>query len=140
MDAEGRDGRASWMGKLSIRTKLVLIIMAISALSMMLASGALLVYQEFSFRQRMVRDLETQALMLAANCTAALAFDVRQDAEDLLGSLRVQAPIMLAGVYRRTERCSPPTSAMTARPPCRRARRRRRATVSKRASWRSPSA
>ena len=88
------------LGKLSIRHKLVLIIVAVSALSIMLASGALIVYQGFSFRERMVRDLETQAQMLAANCTAALSFDDSRDAEDLLESLRAKTPIMLAGVYR----------------------------------------
>ncbi len=90
----------SLMSQLSIRHKLVLIIMTVSAFSMMLTSGALIVYQDSSFRERMARDLETQAQMLATNCAGALLFDDPDDAEEVLASLRAKTPILVAGVYR----------------------------------------
>ena len=88
------------MRNLSIKRKLVLIIMFVSSAAMLLAGGAFVTYEWFAFRQRMVDDLSTQAQMVAYNCTGALSFDDPLDAAEVLESLEAKAPIAFACLYR----------------------------------------
>ncbi len=86
-------------GRLSIKRKLVLMIMLVSSAAMLLAGGAFITYQWFSFRQRMVFDLSTHAKILADNLTGAIAFNDPLDAESVLKSLEARLPIVSAYVY-----------------------------------------
>ena len=91
---------AGIIDKLSIRHKMVLIIMLVSLTAMLLAGGAFIIYEWFSFRERMVSDLNAQAKMLADNNIGALSFDDPKDAEEVLRSLQAKKPIAFACVYR----------------------------------------
>ena len=87
------------MGRLSIKYKLIVIIMSVSAIVMLVMGGAFIFYQIMTFRQRMVDDLMVHAVMLADNCTASLSFHNAQDAENVLSSFEAKRPVMLAGIY-----------------------------------------
>ena len=91
---------AGIIGSLSIKRKIVLIIMLVSSIAMFLAGGAFITYEWFSFRERMVNDLSVQAKMLADNIIGALSFDDPKDAEEVLRSLQAKKPIAFACVYR----------------------------------------
>jgi len=89
------------LGNLTIKRKLVLIIMLVSITAVLAAGSVFVLFQWIEFRQRMVRDLSTQAAMLADNCTGALSFDDAQDAYDVLNSLKAKQPIVMACFYRK---------------------------------------
>ncbi|MCP5103796.1 MAG: PAS domain S-box protein [bacterium] len=89
-----------FLDRLSIKRKLVLIIMLVSSAAILLAGGAFTTYQWIAFRHRMVHGLSVQAEMVAANCTGALSFNVPKDAVEVLDSLKARESIELACVYR----------------------------------------
>jgi len=86
------------LGRLSIKRKLILMIMAVSSVALLFASLAFITFQWFSFRQRMVSDLSTLADMLADNVTAAISFIDHKDAEKVLNSLRAKPSIVFARI------------------------------------------
>ncbi len=86
-------------GKVSIKSKLMVIIMLVCSTVILLMGSAFVGYQLMAFRQRMVNDLSVQAEMLAENCTGALSFNDSRDAEDVLKSLYAKAAIRFAAVY-----------------------------------------
>ncbi len=88
------------LGKLSIKKKLILIIMLVSSVGLLLAGASFITYEWFSLRKRMINDLNTYSEMIADNCTGSLSFNDPQDAEEVLGSLQYNYPIEYACVYR----------------------------------------
>jgi len=91
-------GNSGLLGRLSIKRKLILMIMAVSSVALLFASLAFITFQWFSFRQRMVSDLSTLADMLADNVTAAISFIDHKDAEKVLNSLRAKPSIVFARI------------------------------------------
>ena len=65
---------------MTIRRKLISIIMLACTLSLLLVGTAFVFWQWFNLRQSMVRNLSTQAKVIADNCKASLIFDEPQDA------------------------------------------------------------
>jgi signal transduction histidine kinase len=76
--------------------------MATSGIVLLLAGGAFITYQVISFRDLTVRSLRTRAEFLAANLTAALAFENQDDAMELLSAFRDDPHMVAACVYDRT--------------------------------------
>lgn len=94
------DASRGWFATLSIRRKLVLLIMLVSSTAIVLASSGFIVYEWFTFRHRMVHDLSAIVEMIGDNCTGALSFDDPADAAEVLHSLRAKAPIEFASICR----------------------------------------
>lgn len=86
---------------LSIKRKLTLIIMATSAVALLLACAAFAVYDFFTFRQAMVRDLSTMADIIGANSTAALTFGDQQAAGEMLATLNAKPHIVSASLHTK---------------------------------------
>jgi signal transduction histidine kinase/ActR/RegA family two-component response regulator len=82
-----------------IRRKLMAIIMLTSSVTLLLTCAAFFIYEFISFRQAEVRQLSTQADIIAANSTAALAFDNQNDAVETLSALKAERHIVAAGLY-----------------------------------------
>jgi signal transduction histidine kinase/ActR/RegA family two-component response regulator/uncharacterized membrane protein affecting hemolysin expression len=82
-----------------IRRKLIKIILLTSGLVLLLNCAILFGYQYFSFRQIAARNLTTLAQVIAANSTAALAFDNVDDAQTILTALKAEPQITAAGLY-----------------------------------------
>jgi two-component system, sensor histidine kinase and response regulator len=89
----------TWVQNLSIGRKLMVIIMAISGLTLLLACFAIVVYDIIELRRGMVNDTYTLANMVAENSTAALTFHDAQAAKEVLRSLHTQPHITAACLY-----------------------------------------
>jgi signal transduction histidine kinase len=71
----------------------------VSGSALLLASMAFLAYDQFTFRQTMVRNLSAQAQIIGANSASALTFNDPQAAENTLSALRSFPDIVAAGIY-----------------------------------------
>jgi signal transduction histidine kinase/DNA-binding response OmpR family regulator len=69
---------------LSIQHKLRLITLVTVATALLLASAAILIYDQFSTREAMLRDLSMRGSILASSSTAALSFGDQKAAVELL--------------------------------------------------------
>jgi PAS domain S-box-containing protein len=82
-----------------IRRKLMTIMLLTSGLVLLLTFGTFLGYELLTFRQAAVRELSTIGEIIAANSTAALAFQNPDDAREVLGALRAEPRILAATLY-----------------------------------------
>lgn len=84
---------------MTIRRKLMSIIMLSCTISLLLVCAAFVMWQWFSLRKSMVRNLSTQAKVIADNCKASVTFEEPQDADDVLKALKAEPSILFGGVY-----------------------------------------
>lgn len=84
---------------LPIRTKLTLIILMISGVVSVLTCTSLFAYTFVTFRQNTINQLSTLGEIIAANSTAALAFENQADATEVLSALRAEPHIITAALY-----------------------------------------
>ncbi len=84
---------------MTIRRKLISIIMLACTTSLLLVGATFIIWQWFSLRQSMVRTLSTQAKIIADNCKASIIFEEAQDASDVLKALRAEPSFVFGGVY-----------------------------------------
>lgn len=84
---------------ISIRTKLMLLLVGVVSVALVLSSAALAVNDVRMIQSSMAKRLSTLADVLGANCTAALNFEVKRTAEEVLDSLRLQSIVVCARVY-----------------------------------------
>ena len=84
---------------LSIRRKLILIMMLTSSAVLLLASMTFLTNDTLTLRRTLAEDLVTLTDMIGANSTAALLFSDSKAAAETLGILRKQTSIMKAEIY-----------------------------------------
>ena len=84
---------------MTIRRKLMSIIMLACTISLLLVCTAFIMWQWFSLRKSMVRNLSTQAKVIADNCKASVTFEEPQDADDVLKALKAEPSIVFGGVY-----------------------------------------
>src|SRR5579863_2026271 len=82
-----------------IRHTLILVTLLTCGAVMLITSAAFFVYEYVSFRQLMARNLETLGKAIAANSTAALAFENSDDAREVLSAVRAQPHIVAARLY-----------------------------------------
>jgi PAS domain S-box-containing protein len=87
-----------------IRRKLIVIILIISVVVMLLMHGAFFTYEYVTFRRAMIQRLATLGEILATNSTAALAFEDREDAGEILAALKAERHIVAAAFYDRSGR------------------------------------
>src|SRR6266478_3139747 len=88
---------------ISIRRKLTLIIMASSTVGLLLISASFIAYELITFRQSMTRDLSTLAEIIGNQSTAAITYDDRTSASEILGALRAKQRIVAAAIYKGDE-------------------------------------
>ncbi len=84
---------------ITIRWKLVLIIMSTCMFALALSGTASIVSERAILRQFMARNLLTQAEIVADNCKAALVFKEAKDAEEILKALHAESSIVFACIY-----------------------------------------
>jgi signal transduction histidine kinase/ActR/RegA family two-component response regulator len=89
---------------ISIKRKLTLIIMAASTFALLMVSSGFVLYELFTYRQEMTRDLSTLADIIGNRSSAALLFEERIDAEDTLGALSGKRHITAAALYNKEGR------------------------------------
>ncbi|HUJ33114.1 MAG TPA: response regulator [Candidatus Acidoferrum sp.] len=85
----------------SIGRKLAAVILTTTCLVLALATVAFTLYERSSYRAAMVTEVVTLADTLGANTAAALMFNDRKSARDILGALRGENHIVAARLYDR---------------------------------------
>jgi PAS domain S-box-containing protein len=82
-----------------IKTKLMTVILTISGAVLLLTCSAYFIYDYITFRQNTVRQLTILGQVIAANSTAALAFQSQADATEILSAIKAEKHIVAAGLY-----------------------------------------
>src|SRR5580698_3499354 len=90
---------STWYGKLPIRKKIQLTVMLSASAAVVASCGAILAYEEVAFRADLRYGLGVLAEMFGSNSTAALTFNDRQTAGELLSGLRAKQHIVSAILY-----------------------------------------
>jgi hypothetical protein len=86
---------------MSIKYKLVTIIMATCTASLLLACLIELSIERGEYRKETVKSISCYAEMIGENCRAALAFEDAEDAKETLKSLQAESSIVFACVYNK---------------------------------------
>ncbi len=86
---------------LSIRQKLIRVMMVTSVSSIGLTCLAFVAYEVTSFRAQVERELASVAQVIGANTTAALSFDDRRAASETLAALRADPRVVGARLFDR---------------------------------------
>ncbi|MCP4454411.1 MAG: PAS domain-containing protein [Planctomycetes bacterium] len=86
----------SILSSMSIRHKLMSIIMLTCIVALAVAGCTFMRYQHISTRRDLVKTLQTQAAMIARNCEAAMVFEEAKEAEGILGAFQAQSSVVFA--------------------------------------------
>jgi signal transduction histidine kinase/ActR/RegA family two-component response regulator/HAMP domain-containing protein len=89
----------AWLLNRPIRQKVALLIGVASVIALLLAGGAVVLYEVTTFRPRADRDARTQADLIRANSIAALQFKDREAAAENLATLRTRPEILSASLF-----------------------------------------
>ena len=84
----------------SIRQKLTHIILVTSGVAILIACGAAAIYDFFTTRRALARELASVTAITGANATAALAFGDARAGREILGSLSAHPLVLEACIYR----------------------------------------
>src|SRR5258705_1237794 len=84
---------------LPIQKKLMRIILLISGIMLSVICTAFFIYELYTFRQAAMQKLSTLGKVIATNSTAALAFDNKKDAYQILSALKAEPHITVACLY-----------------------------------------
>jgi signal transduction histidine kinase/ActR/RegA family two-component response regulator len=85
-----------------IQRTLITALLSISGAVMLTTAVAFFAYDFLTYRQATVRSLATLGEAIAANSTAALAFDNADDAREVLSAFRAESHVIAAGLYTRS--------------------------------------
>ncbi|HYE86597.1 MAG TPA: histidine kinase dimerization/phospho-acceptor domain-containing protein, partial [Vicinamibacterales bacterium] len=85
--------------RVPIRGKLMLVTMATSTIAVLLALGIGISVDYIGFRNALVEDFDSTTRLLASNSTAALAFDDRESATEILEALAFKANVSHGCLY-----------------------------------------
>ena len=86
---------------LSIKNKLILIMMVVSIITLILTCVAFTAYDIISFRKYMVRDTSTLADLVASNSTAPIVFNDSTAANETLSALSAKKQIEFASIHNK---------------------------------------
>jgi signal transduction histidine kinase len=96
--AQALGGLQRLVGTLPIRYKLLAIAMATAALSLLILSGAFILYHTSIARHSLERELTAAAEIVGSNSTAALLFNDQAAAQETLGALSARPDIIGARI------------------------------------------
>ena len=82
-----------------IRRKIIGSILVTSVAVMLLMQSAFFVYDYLALRDSTARQLSTLGTIIATNATAALAFQSKDDAEEILAALKANERVARAAIY-----------------------------------------
>lgn len=82
-----------------IQRKLMQVILMICSIVLFLTYASYFIYEYITYREVTRNQLSTLAKVVAANSTAALAFDNRRDAVEILDALKAETNIVAASLY-----------------------------------------
>src|SRR5262249_9753583 len=82
-----------------IRRKLMTLLLLTAGVVVLLTCTSFFVYEFLTFRQNAPGHLPTRGKIMAANSTAALAFQNQSDAQEVLAALKAEQHIIAACLY-----------------------------------------
>ena len=85
-----------------IRRTLITALLLTSGAAMLTTALAFFAYDFLTYRQSTLHNLATLGAAIAANSTAALAFDNADDAREVLSAFRAESHVVAAGLYTRS--------------------------------------
>jgi signal transduction histidine kinase/DNA-binding response OmpR family regulator len=85
----------------SVRQKLMFLLMATSGIAILLTSGAIFAYYAHQVQASLAQDLVTLADVTGTNSTAAVTFGDETAASEILGALSVKRSLVGAALYDR---------------------------------------
>lgn len=91
--------KMSWLDRLPIRSKLLLLKVFTSTLSLFLASVVIITYDYHTYRIQKQKEITVQAEILATRMVASLEFDDPTAAQEYLNPLALNPEIAAAAVY-----------------------------------------
>jgi signal transduction histidine kinase len=97
-----RESDSMWLFRNTLKQRLSLITLFTAGAALLLAIALMFATEATSFRKTIVRDISIKADIIGNQCTAALVFNVKKDAEETLGALRADPHIEYAAVYDKT--------------------------------------
>jgi signal transduction histidine kinase/CheY-like chemotaxis protein/uncharacterized membrane protein affecting hemolysin expression len=86
---------------ISIKRKLTAIIMIASTVALLLVSAGFVTYELVTFRQTMASDLSTLAEIIGNQSTAALTYEDKDTATEILSALSAKKHITAAALYEK---------------------------------------
>src|SRR5262245_4754487 len=89
------------MRNLSIKSKLMLIIMGTSAVALALVAAGFVTYELIAFQRATRQDLSTLAEITGTQSVGALTFDDEKAASEILSGMRAKKHIVAACLYDR---------------------------------------
>ncbi|CAA9890864.1 Methyl-accepting chemotaxis sensory transducer [Candidatus Methylobacter favarea] len=107
----------NWLADLRIRAKLTLVTVLTSAISLLLASAIIIVYDNYAYHAQKTGEISAQAGVIAASVNATLEFNDPKAAQEYLNPLEANPAISAAGVYVRDGSLFAAYSRSGARPP-----------------------
>jgi len=84
-----------------IQRKLMVIIMLTTLVALVLSRAMFFAYELITFRHTTLNQLSTVGKVVAANSTAALAFDNQDDAQEILAALKAHPHLIAAALYNK---------------------------------------
>lgn len=87
------------LGHLPIRQKVILVSLLTTSVALLLALAAMCVYELTVARRGLRQELQTLSKVLAAHTTAAINFEFREDAVEILNTLSSEPHIIAACIY-----------------------------------------
>ena len=91
----------AWMRDLSLRYKLMAIVMLTCVSALLLAGAVFTVWEWNSLRQSLVRDLSSHADILGNNCELSVLFDDPVDANSVLETVDPVSAIVAVQLYKK---------------------------------------
>ncbi len=82
-----------------IQRKLMVIILMTTVATLLMMRLTFFTYEFFAFRKATLRQLSAVGHVIAANSTAALAFENREDAREILAALEADPHVIAAALY-----------------------------------------
>src|ERR1700730_14288021 len=83
----------------SISRKLTVMNILVSATALLLACAAFFAYDQFTFRQSLVRTLSAQAQIIGSSSVSALVFNDPQSTTSTLSAVKNSPNIASAGIF-----------------------------------------
>lgn len=84
----------------SIAQRIRAVILLVSLIVLVATASAFVIYDAFSFRQDLLRNLTTLATVIAENSAAALVFENEKEAAEILSALAAERDIEAAVLFR----------------------------------------
>lgn len=88
----------------SIRNKIMSAILFTCMVALLLLCTSYFIFEYISYKKTVKNNISTLAAVIASNSSAALAFDSRTDASDILGALKDNPHIVAAALYDKQGR------------------------------------